>query len=365
MSFNPDITKQAKEIIFSRKNIKVNHPDLLFNNSVVENTSLHKHLGLILDDKLSFKDHVSSVIDKASKGINILRKLRFYLPRTSLLTIYKSFIRSHLDYADSIYDQPNNVSFSNRLESIQYNAALAITGAIRGSSRDKIYEELGLEPLKSRRWFRRLCLFYKIIKNKSPSYLYNIIPQPRLIVNTRNANQIPQFFCRTDIFANSFFPFSIREWNKLDNEIVNINSFNVFRSSLLRLIRPTPCNIFGTFNPVGIQILTRLRLGLSHLREHKFRHNFLDTLDPICSCNLEIESVTHFFLRCPLYDDERLLLMNELNNIDLDIHLLDAINLSNLLLYGSNRYNFVTNQRILNTSMNYMISSKRFDNPLI
>ena len=88
-------------------------------------------------------------ISKACKGIGVIRKLHYVLPRHSLLTIYKSFIRPHLDYGDIIYDQPNNQAFSNKLEAVQYNAALAITGAIRGTSKTKIYQELGLESLKS------------------------------------------------------------------------------------------------------------------------------------------------------------------------------------------------------------------------
>ena len=65
------------------------------------------------------------------------------LPHGPLSTIYKSFIRPHLDYGDVIYDQHYNNSFHQKLESIQYNSALAITGALRGSSMEKPYQELG------------------------------------------------------------------------------------------------------------------------------------------------------------------------------------------------------------------------------
>ena len=98
------------------------------------------------------------------------------MPRGSLLTIFKSFVRPHLDYGDVIYDQSYNNTFHQKMESIQYNAALAITGAIRGSSREKRYQELGLESLRQRRWYRKLCYFFKLTKSKSPKYLYNVIP---------------------------------------------------------------------------------------------------------------------------------------------------------------------------------------------
>ena len=83
--------------------------------------------------------------------------MNLLLPRFSLLTIYKSFVRPHLDYGDVIYDQPNNSRLSDKIESVQYNAALAITGAIRGTSKEKLHQELGLQSLKDRRWLRRMA----------------------------------------------------------------------------------------------------------------------------------------------------------------------------------------------------------------
>ena len=98
-----------------------------------------KHLGLHLDSKLNFAEHINEKIKKAVKVISVIKKLNVTLPRSSLLTIYKLFIRPHLDYGDVIYDQPNNNRLSEKIESAEYNAALAITGAIRGISREKLY----------------------------------------------------------------------------------------------------------------------------------------------------------------------------------------------------------------------------------
>ena len=82
--------------------------------------------------------------------MGLLCKFQQILPRSTLLTIYKTFIRSRLDYANIIYDQAYNSAFHDKLESIQYNACLSITGAIRGTSTEKIYQELGLESFKPR-----------------------------------------------------------------------------------------------------------------------------------------------------------------------------------------------------------------------
>ena len=83
------------------------------------------------------------------------------LPRQALLTNYKSFARPHLHYDDIFYDQSNNKSFCQTVESVQYKSALVITGAIRGTSQAKVYKELGTETLKFSRWCRRLCMLYK------------------------------------------------------------------------------------------------------------------------------------------------------------------------------------------------------------
>ena len=138
MLFNPDPKKPAQEVLFSRKKQIQNHPTISLNNVQVERTTYQKDLGVILDEKLNFKEHVDSTISKVNKGVSLIKKLSHSLQRKSLVTIYKVFLRPLIDYGDIIYDQPNNESFCEKLESIQYKAALAITGAIHGTSRDKI-----------------------------------------------------------------------------------------------------------------------------------------------------------------------------------------------------------------------------------
>ena len=188
MSFNLDPNKQATEVTFPRKRTQENHPVLVFNNSPVMSLDFQKHLGLFLDRKLNFNHHLKENISKSNKGIGLIRRLYHKWPRKSLLTIYKSFIRPHLDYGDVIYHQPHNEVFTNKIESVQYNAALAITGAIKGTSRERLYQELGLESLCDRRWYRRLILFFNIIKNKSPSYLKNYLPSLQFSYNINRSN---------------------------------------------------------------------------------------------------------------------------------------------------------------------------------
>ena len=134
MSFNSHLNKRAQEMILSRKLNKSSHPKIFFNNAPVFCANWQKHLEMYLDETLNFNLHIKEKMSKALKGIGIIKKLSRNLPRHSLVTIYKSFVRPHLDYGDIIYDQPNNESFTQKLERIQYNAALAITGAVKGTS---------------------------------------------------------------------------------------------------------------------------------------------------------------------------------------------------------------------------------------
>ena len=90
MIFNPDTSKQAQEVVFSRKTEKVNHMSLTFNVKPVAQTSHQKHLGLYIDEKLNFSNHIKEIISKVNKGIGIIRKLKYILPRNALLTIYKA-----------------------------------------------------------------------------------------------------------------------------------------------------------------------------------------------------------------------------------------------------------------------------------
>ena len=95
--------------------------------------------------------------------IGTIKHLSFHLPRKSLLMIYKPFVRPHLDYGDIIYDNPENGTLINKLEEVQYQACLAITGACQGTLRENLYRELGLKCLQTRRWYRKIVFFYKIL----------------------------------------------------------------------------------------------------------------------------------------------------------------------------------------------------------
>ena len=111
---------------------------------------------------------------------------------------------------------------------------------------------------------------------KSPSYLFQLIPPNNNVYDTRSSqsNKIPSFKTRHNFFKDSFFPAVTSEWNSLDVNIRNSCPINMFKKKLLKFITPVPNSTYNINDSKGLTLLTRLRLGLSHLGDHKFRHNF-------------------------------------------------------------------------------------------
>ena len=313
---------------------------------------------------MSFEKHLETVLCKINKTIGLIRKLQNLLPRTALITLYKAFVRPHFDYGDIIYDQAHNASFHQKLESLQYNACLAITGAIRGSSREKIYQELGFESLQQRRWYRKLCSFYKVFKNKSPRYLFNIIPIRNPVYSTRNHVNIPLFKTNHNFLKNSFFSSNVIEWNNIDPNLRNSDTYGTLKQAILKFIRPSPDSVFECHNPQGIKFLTRHHLGPCHLCEHKFKHSFQDSLNPLCKCGAEGESTTHFSLHCPIYNNDRSSLLRSIRNIDCKLLEITHSSLTQTLLYGNPSFDIITNSLILNATIDFILSTKRFEEAL-
>ena len=163
MQFNPDSNKQANEVIFSRKTSSndLSHPPIKFSNNCISKFPHQNHLGIVLDSKLNFNAPVDQKIKNCNRIIGLIRRLSITLPRNDLLTICKSFVRPYLDYGGILYDEPNNENFQNKLEKAQYRACFAMTVVIQGTSRTKLYDELGLYSLFKRRWCNKLTFFTK------------------------------------------------------------------------------------------------------------------------------------------------------------------------------------------------------------
>ena len=156
--------------------------------------------------------------------IGVIRRLSVNLPRNALLAIYISFIRPHLDYGDILYDKPSNDNFQDKMEKVQYRASLAVTGGIQGTSRERLYDELGLHSLVKRRWRNKLVFFYKIVNRLLPDYPYSYLDfssQESYLLRSSSASIIRPLPMRTKSFKETFFPYCVNEWNKVKVGIMN------------------------------------------------------------------------------------------------------------------------------------------------
>ena len=255
------------------------------------------------------------------------------------------------------------------MESIQYNAALAITGAVRGTSWEKLYQELGFESLQQRCWYRKLCCLFEIINSQSPSYLFQLVSSPNTRYPARKSENFPQLRAKYEFFKSC----CIRKFK----------SIIIFKSNISKFIQPKPNNVYYCHNPKGMllltrlltallltmllltRLLTRLPLGLSHLREHKFKHSSQDCPSPLCFCGTEIETSTHNLLHCPTYTNKRMTVLNKIKSINCSIlEFSDAV-VTNVFLFGDNNLSDSSNTFILTSTIDYIISTKRFDDSIL
>ena len=131
-----------------------------------------------------------------------------------------------------------------------------MSGAIRGSSKEKIYQELGFEFFRVRRWYRKLCLFYKVLNNEHPYYLFNLIPVRLILYSTRNTLNILLLNTNRSFFKNLFFPSTIIEWNKLNSGLRKAEYLSLFKTNILKFIRPSPNSVYNCHDPKGLKFIT-------------------------------------------------------------------------------------------------------------
>ena len=126
---------------------------------------------------------------------------------------------------------------------------------------------------------------------------------------------------------------TIKEWNNLDLYIRKSKSISIFKCNILKFIRPKPNNVSYYHNPKGVRLLTRLRLGLNPLREHKFKHSFQECLNPLYFCSNETEKSADYLLHCPTYTDKRMILLDKIKSINCRILEFSDV-VTNILLFG-------------------------------
>ena len=223
-------SNKTKSMLFNRR-LYDDIPTLYLNGDALENTQVHKHLGLNLNSKGIWRDHINDIYSKACAQLNVLRMLKHSLDRDSLEKLYIGFVRPILEYGNLVWDNCTNQE-SDLIESVQCEAARIVTGLRRGTSRLKLYNELGWDSLKERRRKQKLIFVYKALSGLLPSYISEHVISC-IHIEEKYPIRNPRFFniprSNTQSYKNSFFPSALALWNDLDHEFQNVPSFSLFK----------------------------------------------------------------------------------------------------------------------------------------
>ena len=204
---------------------------------------------------------------------------------------------------------------------------------------------------------RRVLQIHKIISKQTPSYLYDKLPQTRRPFLESVFREIK---FKTYRYGNSFYPNAIAIWNIIITHFDHFPTRNTLKDHITSLIRPSAKSITNIHDPEGLRYLFQLRVGLSPLRCHKKRHNFVDTPSDICLCKEGIESTSHFLFSCLLYDIPRVALLNSVNDVLRRNNLDNPNDRVKLYLYGHFSLDILENRIILLLTIRYIKSTNRF-----
>jgi len=343
-------TKTKALTISLKKNLNNIQLPLSFNNNILETVNSHKHLGIEINSTLSWKEHLLTIGENASKKLNVLAQLKYLLDRKTLTTMYTSFIRPAMEYGSIIFCNCTDTE-EEFLEKIQRRALRIITGAIIRTRTINLNNEIYLESLKTRRDRSVLLFFFKIINNMVPDYLLELKPenkkQGRYML--RNQTDLVEPWCRLTKYRKSFLPHAVSLWNKLDDKITAIKDYESFKEALTDSNNDNP--LFHVGNRQEQIIMAKLRLRCSNLSGHLFNLNIIEY--SACSCGFDNEDEFHYFFVCPLYNRPRVTLQNAVSH-------LAPLSLRTLL-FGSDALDLTQNKEIICETLKFIKNSKRFE----
>jgi len=349
VKFNPTKTKLMS--LTFKKNIDFSKHPIKFCNTELEEVTTHRHLGLEINCKLKWSNHIDRITQSVSKLGDVLQKLKYRIDRKTLEHIYFTFIRPKLEYACVIWDDCIEAD-KLRLENLQLMFARIVTGAKRGTSHNLLYKETNWQTLSERRNSSKLKFIHAVINGLAPDYLNDLIlTNTEVPYNLRNNSTIKQFTCRTEKFRKSLLPDGIRIFNNLPHDVQSIVNVNQFMCNVSDKMKPKSL-YYGFVRKLGI-IHAQLRMKCSNLKADLFRLHVID--DPICICSNEIEDCNHFFFHCHMYIVLRVQFLSDLRNI------CDGLPINvDLLLHGSEHLCDEDNMNIFSCVENFIHESGRF-----
>ena len=365
VDFNP---VKTEGMTFSTRRVPSSTENLIFfRTNIIKVVTSHKHLGVFLSSSFKWNEHIDYINNKCMKRLNILQKLKYKLPRATLNTLYITMIRSILEYGIIIFYDKESI-LTKKLESIQYKAALIVSGALKYSSYEKVLKDLGWPKISERAKFLKVSLFYKAINGLTSKNFSNFLmarcTRAGGVDHLRNHPRFLPPFGRSDRYKDSFLPTTCRLWNELPIIITNSVSLTSFKTQYKKYYFCNPiygCNVGDR----RLNVLhARFRIGFTALNNDLYLRSLCDS--PLCACMQDIETPQHYFLYCPLFTAARQTLFNTISDIlincGLDISLFSDELLFNHLIYGF-QFEFAKNNPILFIAIQKYISiTKRFDN---
>ena len=291
-------------------------PSLKFGGDNIPVHETHTHLGITLSKDIRFHDHINAISKKVNRSLSLLYPIAQYLPRTILDQLYKTYIRPHFDYCDTVYDEHITIQDKTRLETLQNRAARLTTGALFRTSTDKLRRETGWDKLSTRRYMHRLSLYHTLSQRNSniPEYITALIPRTRAQETNRdlrNAGDHTLARPKTTAYKRSFFINTSKQYNIIHQDIRNLNHtlFNKHLQKHIGIPKPPTYYTFGS--KTGNTIQTQLRNEMSNLNSHLYA--IQKVTSPACACGCKVESVRHYILSCPLYTEQRRSLFNSMS----------------------------------------------------
>ena len=348
--------KKTDIMIFNTRNVNLNL-SFDFDGVLLEPVQTHKHLGIIFSSDCKWTHHVDKLIERTSKQLNVLRKLKFKLKREYLEKIYLTFIRPILEYGSEVWDNCGQLN-ADRLEKIQIEAGRIVSGLTAFASLDSIYRETGWEKLSVRREVKKLTLFHKIVNLQSPDYLSELIPPSVNEVshyNLRNSQNITIPLIHLSIYQQSYFPSTIKLWNSIDLNVRQIPSFCCFKKTIQSVyFKNTRPPLYYYCGQRLLSVLhARLRNNCSSLKFDLFHANLID--NPTCICGYRNETVEHYLLYCINFTAQRTVMLNNLNELNMNFPIT-----ANVLLYGDESLTLDENVIIFFEVQKFIKDSKRF-----
>ena len=291
-------------------------PSLRFGDDMIPLKDNHKHLGMTFSKDLRFHQHINEICHKVNKTLSPLYPISQYLTRPILDQIYKTYVRPHFDYCDTVYDGHITIQDATRLETLQNRAARLTTGALFRTPTDKLRQDLGWDKLITRRRIHRLSLYQKFNDptQHTPDYITEIMPHTRAMDTNRTLRNITthtQNLVHTSSFQQSFFNITSKQWNQFHENVRSLSHKNFKKHVTKQLGLPKPPDFYFQGSKKGNTLHTRLRTEMSHLNSHLFKVQKSDI--PSCSCGHPTENNSHFILHCPNYTHYRTILFDNIS----------------------------------------------------